>query len=200
MIRIAGMIVIMALVCVAPARAQSWELSAFTGFTLPVELENATRGVDSTSVDGGFTWQVQSGKMLTSRWGVEAIFSQQFSSYDLEVDGVSATLFNMTVMQVHGNVVYDFGRSGSRIHPFAFGGMGSAFFQAKDIPTESKFSIGLGGGVKMFPWNGIGLRVHARYLPTFLNDEGAREFCDPFGFCQSMLRQLEVAGGITFRF
>jgi hypothetical protein len=31
-------------------------------------------------------------------------------------------------------------------------------------------------------------------------DEDAGDFCDPFGFCQGWLHQLEVAGGVAVRF
>jgi hypothetical protein len=33
-----------------------------------------------------------------------------------------------------------------------------------------------------------------------LNDGGSGDFCDPFGFCQGWLNQVELAGGITVRF
>jgi hypothetical protein len=39
-----------------------------------------------------------------------------------------------------------------------------------------------------------------RYKPTMLNDEDAADFCDPFGFCQGTLQQIEFAGGAVVRF
>jgi hypothetical protein len=33
-----------------------------------------------------------------------------------------------------------------------------------------------------------------------LNDEDAGEFCDPFGFCQGTLLQIEFGGGVLLRF
>jgi hypothetical protein len=35
---------------------------------------------------------------------------------------------------------------------------------------------------------------------VLLDDEGSGDFCDPFGFCASWLHQLELAGGVSFRF
>jgi hypothetical protein len=35
---------------------------------------------------------------------------------------------------------------------------------------------------------------------VILADEDAGDFCDPFGFCQGWLHQLELAGGVVFRF
>ena len=31
-------------------------------------------------------------------------------------------------------------------------------------------------------------------------DEDAGDFCDPFGFCQGWLHQLELSGGVVLRF
>ena len=61
-------------------------------------------------------------------------------------------------------------------------------------------AFGLGGGVKYFPWNAIGARASIRYTPTLLNDDDAADFCDPFGFCQGALQQIEIAVGAVVRF
>ena len=78
--------------------------------------------------------------------------------------------------------------------------MGATDFSADDSESETKFSFGLGGGVKYFPWNAIGARASIRYTPTLLNDEEAAGFCDPFGFCQGSLQQIEFTVGAVVRF
>ena len=50
------------------------------------------------------------------------------------------------------------------------------------------------------PWNAIGARASIRYTPTLLNDDDAADFCDPFGFCQGALQQIEIAVGAVVRF
>ena len=104
------------------------------------------------------------------------------------------------VDQLQGNAVYHFGPTSARLKPFAFAGLGATFFSAADLQSETKFSWGFGGGVKYFPWEGRGFRVHFRYKPTALNDEDAGDLCDPFGFCQSTLQQVEFAAGAVIRF
>jgi hypothetical protein len=37
-------------------------------------------------------------------------------------------------------------------------------------------------------------------MPTMLNDDETVAFCDPFGFCQSSLQQVEFAVGAVVRF
>ena len=50
------------------------------------------------------------------------------------------------------------------------------------------------------PWKSIGIRAHFRYKPTWLDDEDAGDFCDPFGFCQGSLQQVETAAAVVVRF
>jgi hypothetical protein len=170
-----------------------------TGYVLPSDFADTSRDVDSAGIAGGISYGFAADYMLTPRWGVEAFWNAQSTAYQVEVGDVAGDLFSMTIHQVHGNVVYQFGRSGSHVQPFAFAGAGSTFFVARDIPMETHLSLGVGGGLKVFPWKGVGLRGQFRYRPTWLNDADG-DFCDPFGFCQSMLRQLEFSGGVTFRF
>ena len=66
----------------------------------------------------------------------------------------------MTVGQLHGNAVRQFGAADSRLRPFVFAGLGATFLSGDDLESETKLSFGLGGGVKYFPWKRIGVRGH----------------------------------------
>jgi hypothetical protein len=83
----------------------------------------------------------------------------------------------------------------SQSYHIVFAGLGATFFSADDLQSETKLSLGFGGGVKYFAWKTIGVRAHFRYKPTMLNDEDAGDFCDSFGFCQGALQQIEFAVG-----
>jgi outer membrane protein W len=181
------------------AGAQPWELSGLAGYTPSVDLEHHAPEVDNVAIGDGFTWAFQAARFFTPHWGAEVLWAEQPSSYDLTVSGETAEIFSMSASQLHGNVVYQFGSSDARVRPFVFGGLGATFFRGDDVPSESKLSFGLGGGVKVFPWQTVGLRAHVRYKPTWLDDEDS-DFCDPFGFCQAFLRQFELAGGVVLRF
>ena len=112
----------------------------------------------------------------------------------------SADLFRMTIRQLHGDVVYHFRSADARLRPFVFGGLGATFLSAGELESETKLSFGLGAGIKYFRGDSVGIRAHCRYKPTMLKDEGAADFCDPFGFCQGILQQIELAGGVVVRF
>ena len=184
----------------APASAQSWEASGLLGYTPSVALDRRAPELTQLDIRGGFTWGLQAGHLFTPRWGAELLWMQQGSALRLTTEDGAANVFTMTIQQLHGNVLYHFGNRDVKLRPFVFGGMGATFFSATDLESETKFSFGLGGGVKYFPWKSIGARASFRYTPTMLNDEDAGRFCDPFGFCQGSLQQIEFAGGAVVRF
>ena len=90
-------------------------------------------------------------------------------------------------------------RAGAKWQPFVFGGLGATFFTSDTVASETKFSLDVGGGVKFFLSRSIGARAHIRYKPTFLNDSSG-SFCDPFGFCQGVLQQIEFSAAAVLRF
>jgi outer membrane protein W len=193
-------VMIVLLAFAAPAWAQSWEASGFAAHTPSAGLDNQAQELSGLDISGGFTWGVQGARWLTPNWGVDVLWTQQRAALRLETGDGSADLFTMTIGQLHGNLVRQFGAADARLRPFVFAGLGATFFSADDLDSETKLSLGLGGGVKYFPWNAIGIRAHVRYKPTMMNDEDAGRVCDPFGFCQGVLQQFEFAVGAIVRF
>jgi opacity protein-like surface antigen len=184
----------------APAWAQSWEASGLAAYTPSSGLDRQAPELSELNIRGGFTWGFQGAHLFTPRWGAELLWTQQASALELGTEAGTADLFTMTVRQLQGNVLYHFGGADSRLRFFVFGGLGTTFLSADDLESETKFSFGLGGGVKYFRWDAIGVRAHFRYKPTMLNDEETVAFCDPFGFCQGSLQQIEFAVGGVVRF
>jgi hypothetical protein len=195
-----AMVIVGLAFCATGVSAQSWEASGLIGFTPSVDLERQAPEVDNVAIGGGLTWTLQLARFFSPNWGAQVQWSRQSSSLDITADGESASLFSITAVQWHGDVVYQFGATDARVRPFAFGGLGATTFSADDLVTETKLSLGFGGGVKLFPWRAIGLLGQVRYKPTFLSDDAAGDFCDPFGFCQNTLQQFELSGGVTVRF
>jgi opacity protein-like surface antigen len=195
-------VAVLGAVLTAPAatRAQSWETSGVVAYTPSAGLDNQAPEIRELNIGDGFTWGLQAARSLTPRWSAEALWTQQSSALTVGTDAGTADLFTMTVRQLHGDVLYHFGTANARLRPFVFGGLGATFFSADDLESETKFSFGLGAGVKCFRWDAMGVRAHFRYKPTIMNDEDAADFCDPFGFCQSSLQQIEVAAGAVLRF
>jgi hypothetical protein len=188
------------LACGARSEAQSWEASLLAGYTPDAGLDRQAPELDALGIRGGFTWGGSVSRSLGRRWGAEVLWTRQQSGLELGVESGSPALFEFTVADLHGNAVFHFAGPDARLRPFLFGGVGATFFSGGGQPSETKLSWGVGGGVKYFPWRRVGFRGHVRYKPVILADEDAGDFCDPFGFCQGWLHQLELAGGVVVRF
>jgi len=198
--RVAILVTCFVLTIATGASAQSWEVSALVGLTPSVDLEHQAPEVENVAVGDGVTWTLQLAGYFARHWGAQVQWAQQPTSLDLTASGTTGRLFLMTASQLHGDIVYRFGAPDARTQPFVFGGLGVTIFQAHQLVTETKTSLGLGGGVKVFPWEDAGFIGQLRYKPTFLKDESPGDFCDPFGFCQATLQQFEFSGGVVWRF
>ena len=187
------------LIAPSPARAQSWEASGLFGFTPSATIDQRASELSDTDIRGEITWGLQGARFFTPSLGAEVLWTQQASALEVGTADGKADLFTMTVRQLHGNVVYRLGRAGAKWQPFVFGGLGATFFTADTVESETKFSLDVGGGVKFFLSRSIGARAHIRYKPTFLNDSSS-SFCDPFGFCQGVLQQIEFSAAAVLRF
>lgn len=197
-----AVVVASAILLVCPTtlvRAQSWEASGLVGYTPSSALDHRAPELSQLDLSGGFTWGVQGARFFTPQWGAEFLWMQQSSAQRVGTTAGSADLFKLTAGQLHGNLAYRFGGADARLQPFAFAGLGATFFRSDDVPSETKFSLGVGGGVKYFLSRSIGVRGHVRYKPNVLDDSSG-DFCVPFGFCQGTLQQVEFATGAVLRF
>ena len=192
--------VVMILLAHAPAQAQSWEASGLFGFTPSAAIDQRASELSDADIRGAFTWGLQSARFFTTSLGAEVLWTQQASAFEVGTSDGKADLFAMTIRQLHGNVVYRLGRADAKWQPFVFGGLGATFFTADTVEAETKFSLDVGGGVKIFLSRLLGARAHVRYKPTFLNDSSSDTFCDPFGFCQGVLHQIEFTAAAVLRF
>jgi hypothetical protein len=186
--------------CGARSEAQSWEASLLAGYTPDAGLDRRAPELDALDIRGGFTWGGSLSRSFGPRWGAEVSWMQQQSGLKLGVESGSPTLFEFTIGDLQGSAVYHFADGNARLRPFLFAGVGASFFSGEGQPSETKLSWGLGGGVKYFPWRRLGFRGQIGYKPVILDDEDAGDFCDPFGFCQGWLHQVELSGGVVLRF
>ena len=191
---------IVVLLLAVPAAAQQTEIGALVGVTPSVSLENVAAELEGVSIDGGVTFAVNVTRFLSNRWGVELEWGQQFSGFSIDTGDASVRLYDLGIGYFHGYAVYRLADASARVRPFVFGGGGAKFLWAHDLGSESKASLGLGGGVAYSLARTLAIEGRVTYTPTLMNDESARDFCDAFGYCQSTLQQFQFAGGVKFRF
>lgn len=191
---------LLALLLVAvPASAQRFEAAGLFGYTTAGSLEPIARELEGYEIGGGFTWQGQFDYFITSHLGVEASWAQREGALTVSTSSGSGDFFDIDVAQLFGSVVYQWGAEESKVRPFVLGGLGATFFEADDVPSETKLAWAVGGGAKVFFHRKLGIKLQAKFNPTLLGDASS-DFCDPFGFCASSVSSFELLSGVVFRF
>ena len=193
------LLTVMALLVAAPAFPQGLELAALAGYTTSGGLEHDSRTVEDLKLAGSTTWGASAGFFFSPRFGIEASWVRVGSGVELSSAGATQEMADVTIDQLQGSFIYQFGATDSRWRPFVCAGAGAAILGSTDIEGETKLAFSAGAGLKWLPSKRFGARFMARYTPTYLNDASS-EFCDPFGFCQDWLHQFELTGGVVFRF
>jgi opacity protein-like surface antigen len=198
--------------CAESARAQRVEVQPFVGarfgggFTVDEPIPGGTRPVD-LNIESGLAWGLTVGVDVTESAGVEFMWSRQESSMSAESAAVPKTkLFDASVAQYHGNMLVYFSDRDVKTRPYFLVGFGATNFDPaqEGVDGATKFSFGLGAGVKVNFSPRLGARAQFRWTPTYVSTSNEL-FCDAFGFCYVIgvadyLNQGEVTGGITFRF
>ena len=89
---------------------------------------------------------------------------------------------------------------------FMSGMIGATRFDpsSSNLDSDTRFALGLGGGVDYRISKQVGFRLEGRGIATFLNSDGA-VFCGPSGGClvyteSNVLWQFEFVTGFTIRF
>ena len=196
MTRLTTLVIILA---ASPAWAQRVELAPVVTYITSVTLDQTAEGVDELRIDDGVAWGARGTFFLSERVGIEGIWTYQETALEMTSGTNTAEVFEMTLNQIHGNVVYQLGAADGRLKPFIFGGLGATFFAADDLQSETKLSWDVGAGVKWFFQQRVGIEGRVRYRPTELGDESS-ETCGPFGFCQGSLKHVDIGAGVVFRF
>ena len=176
------LLTVLAILSAAPAFSQGFEVTGLAGYTTPGGLQHDTRTLDDLKLAGSSTWGASLGWFFSPRLGVEASWARVGSGVELSTAEASQELFDVTIDQLQGSLVYQFGGAESRIRPFLTAGAGASIFSSADIDSETKLSFGIGAGMKWLPSKRFGARLSARYTPTYLHDSSS-DFCDSFGFC-----------------
>lgn len=159
---------------VASLSAQGIEVAPFGGVRFGGGLFEASSGrpIDADSAPAvGLTVDVP----LNGGLQIEAAFSRQRA--DIFVPGqpftqASRTRFTVDHWQVGGLQEY----LGPRATPFLAGMLGLTRY-AGDGDSEVRFSMGAGGGIKLFPLPRVGLRLDGRVFATFVDADANAVVC-----------------------
>ena len=193
------------------------EISGTAGWTFSDGVSGTPEDselADYTRIDpkDAFSWGARIGFLATDNWEVGALFSLQ--STTLELGGTSALeVGDLSIYNYHGYVAYNFGDADAPVRPYLLGGLGATQFGSlktsvgaqREIDGNTKFSTTWAAGLKLFPSPNFGIRLEARWTPTYIKSDAVGWWCDPYWGCYTVgdaqyANQYELGGGITLRF
>lgn len=180
------------------------EFTPFTGhrFGGSFELDNHYSNLDlDNSTDWGFTISREASD--STRY--EFLYSHQDSSLADTTDPDNA--FGLDIHYVHlgGSVdVYSLDYYREKITPYITGGLGMTFMNPshRGYEDETRFSLSVGGGLKWYPTQRLGIRFEMRGYSTLI-DSNETLFCDQGCTLQiegDAFPQFETNLGLIFSF
>jgi len=182
--------------------AQNFEVTPFAGYRFGGDLEDSVTGF-GLDINESETYGVVLGVNTSPETQFEIMYSHQ--STDIRPKGLfsptSLTKLDIDYYHLGGSYIWD---PQKKLRPFIQASLGVARLNPDraGLSSETKFSFGIGGGVKYFFTKHIGLRLDGRALGIVLNSDSAI-FCS--GGCTirvqgSALWQFEGGLGIIFAF
>ena len=163
---------LLAILFVLPQQAFSQkgiEISGYTGWMLggKVNLYNG-----SLKIDDGQNWGITLSYEIAPGMKAELMYNRLVSDLVVREYGNEPYVETTIATQYfHVGAVKELMYEGV-IRPYGTGSLGAAIFSDRDGYYNDKwrFSIGLGGGLKIFPTERIGFRLQARMLvPLYFN-------------------------------
>jgi len=144
------------------------EITPFAGYGLGGEFEEY-------STDTKLTVAEEPVYGLTVDWpaGASTQYEFFFSQQQTGLNSSRSTtppeaLTDLTISYAHIGGLLNFGND--RVRPFFGGGLGVTYFNPQDYGSETKFSINLGGGVKLFLTERFGIRLEGRGFGTLVDN------------------------------
>ena len=182
-----------------PVHAQDYEITPFIGWRTSSSLEEVNTGasIDLKETDSfGFLLSLKKDRSTN----YDFLFSRQDTELQSSTTGTATEALRIDYYQIGGTVFYDY----DKLLPFVTGGLGATHISpANDnFSSETKFSLSVGGGLKV-PFNkNLGLRLEARGYGTVV-DSGGSIFCSGgcvAQFSGSLFMQFEVSAGLSIAF
>ena len=178
------------------------EITPFAGFRFGGGFEDSSSGTNidlDDSEDFGLILDFD----LSRDRQIEIYLSRQGTELSADGPFTGDPLFDLTVEYYHVGGLYLFEVENERLRPFVSGTMGITRMDPHggDLNTETRFSLALGGGAKLFLTDHFGLRFDVRGIYTAMDANGG-VFCS--GGCTIAVSsggfiQGEVGAGFVLR-
>jgi hypothetical protein len=198
--------VVLAICAVVPlgARAQTVEITPFGGYRVGGGFFDVQAGRvvdDDAAPSVGLLVNVDVG-LETPGLKFEGLFSREEVRLEIRPNSLfePPSVVRVEVDQIQLGGIQEFGQT--RVRPFLSGLLGLTRYAAPG-DTEVRFSVGAGGGVKLFATRHLGLRLDGRTYLTFV-DVDSRGVCGGYGcligFNVSPIWQGDFTAGLIVAF
>lgn len=159
------------------------------------------------------SWGFTLGYIMTSRLEIEFLYDRQPTT--LQVTGTNTVeVADMTITNYHGMLSFHFRSPAVSVRPYLIGGAGftaypglaftTAAGESREIGGNNRLTASFGGGLKAYKGQ-VGARFEARWTPAYIKSEYTGWWCDEYWGCyltekSQYANQIELSGGVTFRF
>ena len=192
-----AMVLIAALLPVS-ASAADVEITPFAGYTMGGQFTDAVTG-KSLSFDDTSSYGIMVDfKQPLDKEGGESWIELYYSRQQTRLKADQGPFFGDPLFDV--NIEYfhlggTYGQATGKMKPFVVGTFGATHMtpEGEGLHAETKFSLSLGGGVKLYLSEHVGIRLDARWFGTLFNGSGS-------AFCSGGACLINVQGDVLSQF
>jgi hypothetical protein len=180
---------------------QEVEVAPFVGYRFGGDFFEIITG-QPVDLDGAPSMGIMVNVPLSDGLQVEGLFTHQHAHVSVPGQLFQPTMrWRMSVDHWQGGGLQEFGRG--RLRPFLTGSLGLTRYAA-EADSEFRFTLGAGGGMKVFATPHVGVRLDGRVFATFVDAEGTVTACW-LGSCflsihADVVWQAEFTAGVVVRF
>jgi len=186
-------------------RGRTIEITPMVGYSLGGAASDSAG--DRIELANGISYGGVLSFLVRSRGHVELIYLRQPTTVNYQpLGGSVSALFPASVNYIQFGGEEELGPN-ERVAPFVMGSVGMTIFDpdTTGIGSETRFSMGVGGGLKAMLGQAarLGLRLQGRVWLNFFNS-GGQVFCGSLGCVAtiqgSVITQWDFSGGVIFAF
>jgi opacity protein-like surface antigen len=161
------------------------EVTPFIGGQINGGVDLSTPLYKRIDVQNGLNYGVRASYAIGSKYtAVEFMWNHNQASTVAQPTngGANLKLFNLNGNQFLGDFVVHFKDGDSRLRPFILLGAGSTTLapDRNQVSSITRFAWAFGGGVKYSFSRHVGIRLQAKWSPTYINTTTEGVWCDPF--------------------
>jgi opacity protein-like surface antigen len=185
---------------VSPITAADFEFVPYAGYPMGSGFQRLDAG-QALDLESGLSWGIVVGHSTDDSSRYESLYSRQETNLADTTDPNDA--FDLRVHYLYLGATVDVTQD--RFTPFFSGGVDMTHLSAAGygFDKETSFALSLGGGLKWYPTDSLGLRFEVRGYGA-VSDGAGGQYCDAaecnLRYKSDLTPQLETNLGLIFRF